>query len=105
MVEVASTTCADIIEEFYNTAKFTTKFTTKCGDFTWRVSDREELVGYCSYDEVHVHYKHACTREDFLLILYISNHNNRDTDRKKKSLHSRRREMLEISFPLLIILK
>jgi len=63
----------------------------------------EELVGYCSYDEVHVHYKHACTREDFLLILYISNHNNRDTDRKKKSLHSRRREMLEISFPLLII--
>ena len=25
VVEVASTTCADIIEEFYNTAKFTTK--------------------------------------------------------------------------------
>jgi len=45
LVEVASTTCADIIEELYNTAKFPTKFTTKCGDFTWRVSDREELVG------------------------------------------------------------
>jgi len=29
LVEVASTTFADIIEEFYNTAKFTTKFTTK----------------------------------------------------------------------------
>ena len=42
---MASTTFADIIEEFYNTAKFTTKFTTKCGDFTWRVSDCEELVG------------------------------------------------------------
>ena len=29
LVEVASTTCADIIEEFYYLTKFTTKFTTK----------------------------------------------------------------------------
>jgi len=29
LVEVASTTCADIIEEFYNSAIFTTKITTK----------------------------------------------------------------------------
>jgi len=29
LVEVASTTCADIIQEFYNSAIFTTKFTTK----------------------------------------------------------------------------
>ena len=29
MVEVTSTTCADIIEEFYNSAIFTTKITTK----------------------------------------------------------------------------
>jgi len=28
-VEVASTTCADIIEEVYKLTKFTTKFTTK----------------------------------------------------------------------------
>jgi len=47
---------------------------------------------------------HARTHEGgFLIDIIISNHNNRDTDRKKKSLHSRRREMLEISFPLLII--
>jgi hypothetical protein len=75
----------------------------KMGFYLEGVSDCEELVGYCAYDEVHVHYTHACMREDFLLILYISNHNNRDTDRKKKSLHAGRREMLEISFPLLII--
>jgi hypothetical protein len=29
VVEVASTTYADIIEEFYNSAIFTTKFATK----------------------------------------------------------------------------
>jgi len=29
VVEVASTTCADIIEDISNSAKFTTKFTTK----------------------------------------------------------------------------
>jgi len=29
VAEVASTTCADIIEEFYNSAIFTTKITTK----------------------------------------------------------------------------
>jgi len=29
VVEVASTTYVDIIEEFYNSAIFTTKFTTK----------------------------------------------------------------------------
>ena len=29
MAERESATCADIIEEFYNLTKFTTKFTTK----------------------------------------------------------------------------
>jgi len=29
MVEVASTTCADIVEEFIVSVNFTTKFTTK----------------------------------------------------------------------------
>ena len=59
---------------------------TRIIDFAWRVSDCEELVGYYAYDEVHLHYTHALTREDFLLILYIFNHNNRDIDRKKTTL-------------------
>ena len=43
-------------------------YTTICGvlqdggDFTWRVSDCEELVGYCAYDQVHAHYTHAYAR-------------------------------------------
>ena len=37
---------------------------TRIRDFTWSVSDCEELSGgYCAYDEVHAHYTHARAHE------------------------------------------
>jgi len=44
---------------------------TRIGDFTWKVSDCEELVGYCAYDEVHVHYTHARGRISYWNYIYL----------------------------------
>jgi len=46
---------------------------------------------------------HARGELDFLLILYISNHNNRDIERKNKGLYARTRKNIRCPYRCLSV--